>query len=45
MPFFVHPHPEAELKCIPSCLGSGAKYPPISSHEFLMERLKDIGLM
>lgn len=45
MPFFVHPHPEAMLECIPSCIGDGAKYPPISSHECLVERLKDIGLM
>jgi isopenicillin N synthase-like dioxygenase len=45
MPFFVHPHPEAMLECIASCEGEGAKYPPISSHDCLMERLKDIGLM
>ena len=45
MPFFVHPNPEAILECIPSCVGSGAKYPPISAHESLMERLRDIGLM
>ena len=45
MPYFVHPAPEAVLKCIPSCLGKGAKYPPITSHSFLMERLKDINLV
>ena len=45
MPFFVHPHPEAMLECIPSCVNDGAKYPPISAHDSLMERLKDIGLM
>ncbi len=45
MPFFVHPHPEAMLECIPSCKGDGEKYPPISAHDCLMERLKDIGLM
>jgi len=45
MPFFVHPHPEAMLECIPSCVGTGVKYPPISSHDCLTERLKDIGLM
>jgi len=44
MPYFVHPHPQAELTCLPSCVGTGAKYPPISSHEFLQQRLKDIGL-
>lgn len=45
MPFFVHPHPEAMLECIPSCRGEAEKFPPISAHECLMERLKDIGLM
>jgi isopenicillin N synthase-like dioxygenase len=44
MPYFVHPHPEAQLKCISSCLGEGEKYPPISAHEFLMIRLREIGL-
>lgn len=46
MPFFVHPNPEADLSCIPSCEGeTGAKYPPINSHEFLLKRLHEIGLM
>lgn len=45
MPFFVHPHPEAMLECISSCRGEGEKFPPISAHDCLMERLKDIGLM
>ena len=44
MPFFVHPNPEAMLECIPSCEGEGAKYPPISAHDALMKRLKEIGL-
>jgi isopenicillin N synthase-like dioxygenase len=45
MPFFVHPHPEAMLECIPSCVGDGAKYPPISSHDCLTQRLIEIGLL
>ncbi|MGK0367868.1 MAG: isopenicillin N synthase-like dioxygenase [Thermoproteota archaeon] len=45
IPFFVHPNPETLLKCIPSCLGDGEKYEPINSHEFLMKRLREIGLM
>lgn len=45
MPFFVHPNPKAMLECIPSCVGEGAKFPPINAHECLLERLKDIGLM
>jgi len=44
MPFFVHPEPEAVLNCVPSCVGKGAKYPPISSHDFLLQRLRAIGL-
>ncbi len=45
MPFFMHPHPEAVLSCLESCKGTGAKYPDISSHEFLMQRLREIGLV
>ena len=45
MPFFVHPHSKADLSCLPSCLGDGAKYPPISAGDFLTQRLKEIGLI
>jgi isopenicillin N synthase-like dioxygenase len=44
MPFFMHPNPDAVLSCIPSCVGSGAQYPDILANEFLMQRLRDIGL-
>lgn len=44
MPFFMHPNPEALLSCIPSCKGTGAKYPDILANEFLMRRLREIGL-
>lgn len=44
MPFFVHPHSEAMLKCIPSCVGTGAKFPDITAGDFLTQRLKEIGL-
>lgn len=44
MPFFVHPHPEAMLECISSCVGEGEKYPPITAHDALMKRLVEIGL-
>lgn len=44
MPFFVHPHSKANLSCIPSCVGAGAKYPDISAGDFLTQRLKEIGL-
>jgi len=45
MPYFVHPNPDTVLSCIPSCRGAGEKYPPINSHEWLMVRLKEIGLL
>ncbi len=44
MPFFMHPHPEAILECIPSCRGEGEKYPAITADAFLQERLREIGL-
>ena len=46
MPFFIHPHPDAVLKVLDSCLEEGEepKHDPITSEEFLMERLKEIGL-
>lgn len=45
MPYFVHPNPETVLKCIPSCVGEGEKFEPINSHEFLQQRLREIGLL
>ncbi len=45
MPFFMHPHPESLLSCLPSCQGSGAKYPDTTAHQFLMQRLREIGLI
>lgn len=45
MPFFMHPHPEAMLSCLPSCKGSGAKYPDILAEDFLKQRLREIGLL
>ena len=44
MPFFMHPHSDAVIECIPSCRGAGAKYPPITADQFLKQRLKEIGL-
>jgi len=45
MPFFTHPNPDTILQCIPSCRGTGEKYEPINSNDWLMQRIKDIGLM
>lgn len=44
MPFFMHPNPQALLSCLPSCRGDGAKYADITAHDFLMQRLREIGL-
>ncbi len=45
MPFFIHPNPDAMLSCLPSCKGSGAKYEDITSQDYLMQRLREIGLL
>jgi len=44
MPFFMHPNSDALLECIPSCVGSGAKYSEILADDFLKQRLREIGL-
>ena len=43
-PFFIHPRNDFVLKCLDSCKGTGEKYAPITSDDFLMQRLKEIGL-
>lgn len=45
MPFFCHPHADAELNCIPSCIGSGKKYEDILAKDFLTQRLIEIGIL
>jgi isopenicillin N synthase-like dioxygenase len=45
IPFFMHPSSDVSLKCLPSCLGDGAKYPEITAGAFLAQRLKEIGLI
>jgi len=46
MPFFLHPHSNASLACLPQCEGEhGPKYPPITAGEFLQQRLREIGLL
>lgn len=44
MPFFMHPSSSVPLDVLPSCMGDGARYPPITAGEFLAERLREIGL-
>ncbi len=45
MPFFCHPHANAELNCIESCIGSGKKYEDILAKDFLIQRLIEIGVL
>jgi len=45
MPFFLHPHSQASLDCLPQCVGAdGPRYSPITAGEFLRQRLMEIGL-
>lgn len=45
MPFFVHPHSNAVLSCLDSCVGEGRKYEDITAGDFLEQRLREIGLL
>jgi isopenicillin N synthase-like dioxygenase len=45
MPFFMHPNNDAVLSCLPSCVGTGAKYPDITAGALLEQRLAEIGLI
>ena len=38
IPFFFMPNYDAVIECIPSCIGEGAKYPPIESGKLLSAR-------
>ncbi len=47
MPFFLHFRPDYVIETLPSCISSesaGDIPPPISSHEFLLQRLREINL-
>lgn len=44
MPFFVHPHDDALISCLDSCVGEGRKYEEITAAAFLKQRLEEIGL-
>lgn len=47
IPFFLHPRPEARLDCLESCITpeNPKKYEDCSANEFLMQRLREIGLI
>lgn len=47
MPYFVHPRSEVDLNPLPKSVektGGVKKYPDINSHEYLQQRLREIGL-
>ena len=47
MPFFLHFEPDVEIRALPSCVSdeNPEKFPPITANEYLMERLREIGLL
>lgn len=47
MPFFCHPRPEVLLGCPAELLAPGERkqFEPITAHDFLMQRLREIGLI
>ena len=45
MPFFVHPHPDAELKCLEQFRDLKTPEPPIRANEFLIQRLRANGMI
>ena len=48
MPFFLHPAPDFMIETLPGCISAERpdRYPqPISSHDYLHERLVEIGLI
>ena len=48
VPFFLHPNPDVVLDVLPSCVSAEnpSRYPtPITSHEYLLERLREIKLI
>ena len=48
VPFFLHPNPDFLIETLPSCIAADRpnRYPePILSHDYLMERLREIKLV
>ena len=47
MPFFLHLEPEVMIEALPQCVtpDNPLREPPISAHDYLLERLREIGLM
>jgi len=45
MPFFMHPNSDVMLRCLPTCVGDGVRFPDIRAGDFLEQRLREIGLL
>ncbi|NIJ21883.1 isopenicillin N synthase-like dioxygenase [Sphingomonas naasensis] len=47
MPFFLHPAPDFLIKALPGCVTAQnpEREPPITAHDYLAERLAEIGLI
>ena len=48
IPFFLHPNPDFVIETLPTCVSEDNpnRYPePLESHEYLMQRLREIGLL
>ncbi|MDG5488351.1 2-oxoglutarate and iron-dependent oxygenase domain-containing protein [Sphingomonas sp. BGYR3] len=48
MPFFLHPAPDFMIRTLPGCISADRpnRYPePITAHDYLLERLVEIGLI
>ena len=47
IPFFLHPRPSVLLNCLPQCISeeNPKKYSDCTAMEFLLERLREIGLI
>jgi isopenicillin N synthase-like dioxygenase len=44
VPFFLHPRPETDLSCLPTCIDAAhpKQFEDISAHDYLQERLREI---
>ncbi len=48
IPFFLHPNPDYLIETLPSCISAARpnRYPtPITAHDYLMQRLREINLI
>jgi isopenicillin N synthase-like dioxygenase len=47
MPFFVHPYPDCMLRVLENCIRADnpKRYPDITADDFLLQRLREIGLI